>query len=246
MRRAGRTSQAADAGMGGSMTIFMHDLAGADPALRFSPYCWRIRFALAHKGLPMETIPWRFADKPAIAFSGQGRVPVIRDGETVVFDSWAIAEYLEARYPMPALFGSATAQAHARFINAWADSVLLGGIARLILRDIYDVIDPVDRAYFREAREARFGMTLEETQAGRETRVEAFRESLLPLRLVLRAQPWLGGATPSYADAIIAGTLMWPRCCSRFAVLADDDVIAAWFERMLDLYGGLGRQALRA
>jgi glutathione S-transferase len=228
------------------MTIIMHDLAGADPALRFSPYCWRTRFALAHKGLPVETLPWRFNDKAAIAFSGQGRVPVIRDGETVVSDSWAIAEYLEEHVPAPALFGSATSRAHARFINAWADSVMLGGIARLIVSDIYDVIDAGDRHYFRQSREARFGMTLEAVQAGRESRVEDFRATtLLPLRLVLGKQPWLGGAAPSYADCIIAGTLMWPRCCSRFAVLADDDPIAAWFERMLDLYGGLGRAAVR-
>ena len=173
-------------------------------------------------------------------------MPVIRDGETVVSDSWAIAEYLEEHVPAPALFGSATSRAHARFINAWADSVMLGGIARLIVSDIYDVIDAGDRHYFRQSREARFGMTLEAVQAGRESRVEDFRATtLLPLRLVLGKQPWLGGAAPSYADCIIAGTLMWPRCCSRFAVLADDDPIAAWFERMLDLYGGLGRAAVR-
>ena len=28
------------------MAIEMFDLAGADEALRFSPYCWRIRMAL--------------------------------------------------------------------------------------------------------------------------------------------------------------------------------------------------------
>ncbi|HEY1936207.1 MAG TPA: glutathione S-transferase family protein [Acetobacteraceae bacterium] len=228
------------------MSIIMHDLAGADPALRFSPYCWRIRFALAHKGLPVETIPWRFTDKAAIAFSGQERVPVIRDGDTVVSDSWAIAEYLEEHSPTPALFGSATARAHARFINAWCDSVMLGGIARLIVRDILDVVDAKDRDYFRRSRESRFGMTLEEVQAGRETRVVAFRETLLPLRLVLRQQEWFGGAAPSYADCIIAGTLMWPRCCSRFEILADDDPVNAWFTRVLDLFGGLGRKAIRA
>jgi glutathione S-transferase len=227
------------------MSIVMHDLAGADPGLRFSPYCWRTRFALAHKGLPVETVPWRFIEKGEIAFSGQGRVPVIRDGGTVVADSWAIAEHLEQCYPAPSLFGSTTAQAHARFVNAWADSVMTGGIARLIVRDIVDVIDPGDRNYFRQSREARFGMTLEAVQAGRESRVAAFRESLAPLRVVLRQQQWLGGAAPSYADCIIAGTLMWPRCSSRFVVLAEDDLIAAWFARMLDLYGGLGRTALR-
>jgi glutathione S-transferase len=226
------------------MTIIMHDLAGADPALRFSPYCWRTRFALAHKGLPVETIAWRFTDKPVIAFSGQDRVPVIRDDDTVVSDSWAIAEHLENRYPTPTLFGGATGRAHARFVNAWADAVMVGGIARLIVRDILNVIDDKDRDYFRQSREARFGTTLEAVQEGRETRVSAFRDSLQPVRMVLRQQAWLGGAAPSYADFIIAGTLMWPRCSSRFAVLSEDDPLSEWFGRTLDLFGGLGRAAL--
>src|ERR1700691_3298860 len=107
------------------MTIILHDLAGADPDVRFSPYCWRIRFALAHKGLPVETIPWRFTEREAIAFSGQARVPVIRDEQTVMYDSWSIAGYLEDQYPVPTLFGGSTGRAHALFINAWADSVLV-------------------------------------------------------------------------------------------------------------------------
>ena len=40
--------------------IRFFDLAGADPDIRFSPNCWRIRMALAHKGLDAETVPWRF------------------------------------------------------------------------------------------------------------------------------------------------------------------------------------------
>ncbi len=225
------------------MSIILHDLAGEDPDLRFSPYCWRTRFALAHKGLPVETLPWRFTEKADIAFSGQDRVPVIRDEDRVVADSWAIAGYLEDTYPAPTLFGSPTGRAHARFINAWADSVLLGAIARLIVRDLLDVVDPKDRDYFRSSREARFGMTLEAVQDGREARVGAFRELLTPVRLVLRSQDWLGGAAPSYADHILGGTLMWPRCTSRFELLAADDPVAAWRERLLDLYGGLGRRA---
>jgi glutathione S-transferase len=229
------------------MAITMHDLAGADPALRFSPYCWRARMALAHKGLAVETVPWRFTEKDAIAFSGQGRVPVIRDGERVVSDSWSIAEYLEDAYPnRPSLFGGATGRAHARFVNAWADSVMMGGIARLIVRDLLDVVAPRDQAYFRESREARFGMTLEQVQAGRETRVAEFRASLLPVRLVLGRQSWLGGEAPSYADHIVFGSLQWPRCASRFALLEASDPVAEWRERMLDLFDGLGRKAKRA
>jgi glutathione S-transferase len=230
-----------------AMTILMHDLAGADPALRFSPYCWRTKLALAHKGLAVETTPWRFSDTAAIGFSGQGRVPVIRDGDRVVFDSWTIAAYLEAQYPdRPSLFNGPGGQSHARFINAWADTVLNAGIFPLIVQDLFQAIDPGDRAYFRASREQRLGgTTLEAAQAGREGRLAGFRASLTPLRTVLAAQPFLGGAGPSYADHIVAGSLMWPHCASRFALLATDDPVFAWWERMSDRYGGLMRAAKR-
>lgn len=228
------------------MSMILYDLAGADPALRFSPYCWRTRFALAHKGLPVETVAWRFSDKPVIAFSGQDRVPVLRDGDHTVADSWAIAEYLEETYPAPTLFAGTGGRAHARFINSWADATLIPVLARLIIRDLLDVVAPADVAYFRSSRESRFGATLEQIQADREERVVAFRELLTPARMTLRRQPWLGGAAPSYADFILGGTLMWPRCASRFALLADNDPLHDWQDRLLDLFGGLGRNARRA
>src|SRR5579859_2843589 len=173
------------------MSIVLYDLAGADPDVRFSPYCWRTRFALAHKGLPVETVPWRFTEREVLAFSGQAKVPVIQDSGTVVHDSWAIAEYLEEQVPTPTLFGGAVGRAHALFINSWADGVLIGAIARLIVRDLLDVIHPKDRDYFRSSREARFGCSLEEVQTSRDDRLPAFRELLMPVRLVLRRQPWL-------------------------------------------------------
>ena len=225
------------------MSMVLYDLAGADPDPRFSPFCWRTRFALAHKGLPVETLPWRFTETDALAFSGQRLVPVLRDGARVVSDSWAIANYLEDTYPAPALFGDASSRAHVHFINTWADSVLIMGIARLIVRDIFDILDPRDRDYFRSSRERWFGMTLEQFQSGRDGQVAVFRESLQPVRAVVGQQAFLGGAGPSYADHIVAGTLMWPRCASRFPVLAGDDPVATWFGRMLDQYDGLGRGA---
>ena len=223
--------------------ITLYDLAGADPDLRFSPYCWRTKLALAHKGMPVDAMPWRFTETDTLAFSGQGRVPVIQDGATVVSDSWAIAVYLEQSAPTPTIFGGVGGQAHARFINAWADSVMMPGIATLIVSDLLDVVAEKDRDYFRSSRESRFGKTLEEVQAGREDRVAAFRASLTPLRVALQGRPWLGGATPSYADHIVAGTLMWPRCTSAFPVVDPEGPIAEWFGRVLDLYDGFGRSA---
>lgn len=221
----------------------LFELAGADPARLFSPYCWRTRYALAQKGLSAETIAWRFAEKQAIAPHGADKVPLLLDGDRAIADSWAIAEYLEDQYPdRPSLFGGEAGRALAHFVNGWADSVLLAGIAKLIVADIVAVLDPGDVAYFRTSREKRFGMPLEQVQAGRERGVEEFRRALHPLRASLKGQPFVSGAAPLYADAIIFGCFQWARCCSPFALLAADDPVEAWRQRMLDLHGGMARR----
>jgi glutathione S-transferase len=222
----------------------LFDLAGAEPDRRFSPYCWRTKLALAHKGLTAETIPWRFVEKDAIAMSGQGRVPVLLDGDKIVSDSWAIAEYLEETYPdRPSLYGGAEAQQVTRFINCWADTVVNGALVRLLLTDIYVLLHEKDRLYFRESREKRFGMPLEQVTADRDTRVIGFRQSLDPARTVLAGQPYLSGGRPLYADYILFGCFMWARSISGFRLLTSDDPIYAWRERMLDAMGGLVRNA---
>jgi glutathione S-transferase len=81
------------------MAIKMFDLAGAEPDRRFSPYCWRIKLALMHKGLEFETIPWRFTDKSVIAPYNSERVPVLVDNGRGVADSWTIANYLDDSNP---------------------------------------------------------------------------------------------------------------------------------------------------
>jgi glutathione S-transferase len=229
------------------MSMRLYDLAGADPNLRFSPYCWRAKFALAHKGLAVETMPWRFTEKDVIAFSGSERVPVLLDGDKTIPDSWAIACYLEDAYPdRPSLFGGAAGRAPTRFLNSWADTVLNPGMIRFVLMDIFRVIDPKDRDYFRTSREQRFGTTLEAFVAEPEKHLPAFRQSLAPLRTTLAAQPYLAGERPAYADYIVLGSFQWPRCISAFALLAPDDPIFAWRERMLDAFDGMPRRAMAA
>jgi glutathione S-transferase len=218
----------------------LFDLAGADPNRRFSPYCWRVRMALAHKGLEVETVPWRFTDKAAIAFSGQGRVPVLVDGDNAVFDSWSIAQYLEMTYPeAPPLFGNAMPAT--RFINAWADRTMLPAVASLILLDVFNELHEQDRDYFRSSRERAFGRTLEAVTEGREQRVIGFRQLIEPIRTVLKSQPFLAGENPGYADYIPFGVLQWARTISPFRLLVEEDPVFAWREKLLDLYGGLAR-----
>jgi glutathione S-transferase len=226
------------------MRITLYELAAANTEIRFSPYCWRTRFALAHKGLPVETIPWHFTQTDRIAFSGQGKVPVLRDGETVVTDSWDIALYLERSYPdRPSLFGGGSGIAHALFLNAWADTSLQPGIARLIVGDIWQAQRQEDQPYFRESREAVFRRPLEAVIEGREERVVEWRRLLAPLRSVLARQSWLGGAAPDYADYIVLGSLQWARCISRFALLEDADPVREWRDRGFALFNGMGAAA---
>jgi glutathione S-transferase len=221
----------------------LYDLAGAQPERRFSPYCWRTKFALAHKGVAFDAIPWRFTDKEMIAFSGQGRVPVLVDGDRVVFDSWTIATYLEDTCPGASLFGGDGGRAATHFINAWADTIVVGAIARLIVTDIFAVLHEEDRAYFRETREKRFGATLEAITADRDTRVKEFRQSLEPLRTILVKQPFLGGGAPLYADYIVFGCFQWARCTSPFALLLRDDPVWAWRDRLLGAFDGLAQKS---
>lgn len=224
--------------------IELYDLAGAEEDRRFSPFCWRTRLALAHKDLPVTTIPWRFTEKQKIAPTGQGKVPVLVDKGKWIADSWTIANYLEEAYPeRPSLFGGGAGIALSRFYNNWADSVLHPALIRFTLLDIWDHVAPEDKDYFRRSREERFGTSLEAFVADRERHLEGFRRSLTPLRLTLQAQPFLAGAAPLYPDYIVFGAFQWVRCISDFAVLADDDPVAAWRRRMLDLYGGLAGKA---
>lgn len=100
------------------MTLKLFELVGTDQTGPFSPFCWRTRMALAHKGLSAQSIPWCFTEKDAIAPYRSEKVPVLLDGESSVADSWAIANYLEDNYPeRPSLFGGEGGRATARRVR---------------------------------------------------------------------------------------------------------------------------------
>jgi glutathione S-transferase len=221
------------------MTIRLLELCGSDPRRVFSPFCWRIRMALAHKGLPFESVPWRFTETGALAFANHDKVPVLVDGDRVVVESFDIARHLDAAHGGASLLHGAP-EAY-RFIGAWTDTVLHAGIAGMIVSDIPALLDAPDRAYFIASREKRYGRPLAEVTADREARLPAFRAALLPLRHALRGRDFLGGAAPDYGDFTVFGGFMWARVVSGFELLAADDPVQAWRERMLDLFGGAAR-----
>src|SRR5207253_8319047 len=82
-------------------------------AIRFyyasgSPFSWRVQLVLEEKGLPYEPVLLHF-DKGEVkspehlARSPHGKVPALTDDALALYESTAIVEYLEERYPTPPL-----------------------------------------------------------------------------------------------------------------------------------------------
>jgi glutathione S-transferase len=209
-----------------------------------SPFVWRIRYALAHKGLPFESVPLGFTDIPK-TFEGRFKtVPVLCYQDVMMAESWDIAEHLDAAFPgTPPLFSSPAERATVRLSDHWLSAVVTRRLFSMYALDIHNAARPEDRAYFRQSREARLkGHTLEEFTADRTSQVSALRDSLAPLRGQLSSYPFLGGQSPNYADYIALSAFLWVASVSTLPLLAkNDDTLRAWLDRGFDLYGGIGR-----
>lgn len=76
------------------------------------PYCARTRIALVEKSIEYETVVIDLDDRPSWIYEKNplGRVPVLEDGAFVLPESAVINEYLEERYPEPALWPADAAE----------------------------------------------------------------------------------------------------------------------------------------
>ena len=209
---------------------------------RYSLFSWRTRMALRHKGLAFESKPVAMSDKAAIAFSGGKTVPVIKDGETVVRDSWKIAEHLEDRYPdRPALFGGAIGRGVTQAFNTWVDRALVPAMMPVIVADVHERVDPMDEAYFRQQFEGFLKCTLEEARTRRPQALERLARALEPMQATLKRQAFICGSAPAYGDYILFSVFQWARITSPQAIFNNSDPLYGWRERILDLYDGFAR-----
>lgn len=73
-----------------------------------SPNCQRVKVVLAEKNLPYEIVPIDLTKKEQknpeyLKMNPYGKVPVLTDDNTVLYESLIINEYLEEKYPNPPL-----------------------------------------------------------------------------------------------------------------------------------------------
>ena len=209
---------------------------------RYSLFSWRTRMALKHKGLDFESMPVHLSDKAALAFSGGKTVPVLKDGDTLVRDSWKIAEHLESRYPdAPPLFGGDIGRGVTQAFNTWVDRAVVPAMLQVIAADIHQRVAPQDEEYFRQTMEKALRMTLEESRAKRDAAVLQLGRVLAPLQEAFKRQPFMGGTQAAYADYVLFSVFQWARVMSPHELLGPEDPLCRWREQVLDLFGGFAR-----
>ena len=81
-----------------------------------SVYSWRVLLALEYKRLPYVSHVLQFSKQEQkspqiLALNFRGRVPIVKDGDYVVFESLAVLYYLDLKYPQPPIFGRSPEEA---------------------------------------------------------------------------------------------------------------------------------------
>jgi glutathione S-transferase len=154
-----------------------------------SPFCWRVLLALEHKGLPYESHRLRFDKQehqspPMLKMNPRGRLPVLKDGDYVVFESVAVLYYLDVKYPQVPIFGTSPEEA---------------GVIMRVICEFQTYAEPslsriVNAVFSDEVAGAFDELTDAMHVAGREARTIEGR---------LSKELWIVGANYSAADMVI-------------------------------------------
>lgn len=129
-----------------------------------SPYSWRALLALEYKQLPYVSHLVQFAKQehkaPALVkMNPRGRVPVVKDGDYVCFESLAILHYLDRKYPEPPLFGRTgeAAGTITRVIceyQSYAEEHIMRIIQAILFQGVEGRLDEIERVMAFVLKEA--------------------------------------------------------------------------------------------
>lgn len=221
----------------------LYELVGKDVEQGFSPYVWRTKMALKHKGLEFETVPLIFSEiSDTLSFANSKTVPVLVDGDSVIADSWDIATYLEETYPdRPSLFGGEAGRALSHFANMTILIDLVVPLFNALVSDIFEIIDDRDAVQWRIDREKRIGMTMEQSKAMQGENFAKFRKKLWAYNRTVKTQDYFCGGAPAYVDYIIYGLFQWGKAASPLKMLEEDEPLHGWCGRMDALFDGYGQ-----
>lgn len=154
-----------------------------------SPFSWRVLLTLEVKQLPYQSMLITFSKQENrspeyLALNPRGKVPTLKDGDFVLYESLAIMAYLDSAYPERPIFGSTPQE--------------IGYIGRLVSEDVSYLCDPIGRI----VGPLFFGSAAEKGSEIR-TAATAVSNELAHLEAAVIKSPWLAGAAISAADIVV-------------------------------------------
>lgn len=77
-------------------------------SFEYCPYAQRVRLVLQAKGLKYQAVNINLKNKPEwySEVNAQGKVPALDDGDQIIIESLDICNYLDEKYPTPALYSA--------------------------------------------------------------------------------------------------------------------------------------------
>jgi glutathione S-transferase len=154
-----------------------------------SPFAWRVLLTLEVKQLPYESRLLSFTNREHksteyLALNPRGKVPTLRDGDFVVYESLAVMAYLDKKYPDRPIFGASPQDTE----TIW----------RMVSENISYVCDPIQKVVV-----PLFVGGVGEKKAGIREAAAAVAGELSRLERLVATSPWLFGASISAADITI-------------------------------------------
>ncbi|KAK9708831.1 hypothetical protein K7432_009409 [Basidiobolus ranarum] len=208
--------------------VVLYELVADDDHGRyFSPNTYQTHLALGYKGIPFEVVSLTLIEVTekipellksasnvlSLPSGAASTVPIIYDPntDTMVQDSWRIAQYLDETYPKkPILHNQPNMQL---LLHDLIQKDLLYVAFPMILLDVFSKLDQPSAKYFRETREKMFGKSLEEFTVkdadGQKAIVSKLRQNIAPFReAIKRSGGYLSDkANASHADFFLAGVM---------------------------------------
>ncbi|MBD2002664.1 MULTISPECIES: glutathione S-transferase family protein [Cyanophyceae] len=190
-----------------------------------SHYSEKVRLILDYKGLPyrkIEVTPG-VGQVELFRMSGQRQVPVLKDGNTVIADSTAIAMYLDRQYPdRPLIPVDPKQKGLCLALEDWADEsiglksrkVLFGAITQnqnfrtsILPSNTPDVVKTLVGAVPSEVLNI-LGLGVGYGPEAVQSATTDLRQNLEAINLILTESPYLVGDYPTLADFAVAGLSM--------------------------------------
>jgi len=156
--------------------------------IALSPYCRKVRLVLAEKRVEVELVEDRYWEPGTeiMRRNPAGKLPVLRMDGRLLAESQAISEYLDERYPNPALMpSSAIDRYEVRRLCSWFDDKFANECTRPVMNE--RVWKKVMRLGYPDSRTVKAGLS-------------SIRYHMDYMKSLLEQRRWLAGDVMTLAD----------------------------------------------